>query len=265
MGHNRLGKIPTTRQWKSVVELLTSADAGDTSPAADIDAIAKQSMSAVEHALQFAIADDGLKITFFLLTKLAESAKEKDWESALKSLGIETANCKTAAELSFAIQDALDDQIETRSRATDVSEIAKQAAGDALHRLFQNNQLTLFGDEKSTIASAIKTISSKNGYAELGHTFFSQFLSRYLNFYLSRATASAAGGDRFLQTGDISIFNDALQTHCRQSSFVVRDFCGSWYSKTSYKEGINKKNTSVFLKVALNKLSKEMARQGREQ
>lgn len=265
MGHNRLGKIPTTRRWKAIVQSLSSSDSINVAPADEIDKIAAESLTAAEHALKVAIEDRGLRTAFLILTQVAECAKSKDWESSLNSLGVETANCRTALELSFAIQDAIDDRIDSTFRPSDVSEIAKQAAGAALHSLFQGHQLNLLGDNKSSIGSAIRTISTKNGYSELGHTFFSQFLSRFLNFYLSRATADVAGGERILQTGDISAFNEALESHCRQSAYVVRDFCGSWFSKTSYKEGFTPKNTEGFLAVALNKLSNELSRQGQSE
>lgn len=263
MGHSRLGKIPTTRQWKSVVELLTSQQ--EKSPAEDIENISRQSLNATEQALGFAMSDEGLRVTFFLLTKLAELAKERNWQQKLEEIGVRVTECESATDLCFAIQDAIDERIEQKSLDSDVSEIARQAAGDALHHLFQVHQLRLLGDDKSSVLSAMKSISSKKGYAELGHTFFSQFLSRFLNFYLSRATASSTGSDRFHQVGDVSEFNNALRTHCRQSSLIVRDFCGSWFSKTSFKEGITQKNSSGFLKVALGKISKELASQGRAQ
>jgi hypothetical protein len=41
----------------------------------------------------------------------------------------------------------------------------------------------------------------------------------------------------------------------------VRDFCGQWYSKTEYMEGINPENTSRFMAIALRKLSRQLAKQ----
>jgi len=44
----------------------------------------------------------------------------------------------------------------------------------------------------------------------------------------------------------------------------VRDFCGEWYSKTAYREGIDLKNASRFLAVAVRKLGSELEQQGGE-
>jgi len=59
-------------------------------------------------------------------------------------------------------------------------------------------------------------------------------------------------------------FNNALRTHCDQNARIVRDFCGEWYSKTAYKEGIDLENASRFLAVAVRKLSSELEQQGGE-
>jgi hypothetical protein len=41
----------------------------------------------------------------------------------------------------------------------------------------------------------------------------------------------------------------------------VRDFCGEWYSKTEYLQGINLENTSGFIAVAIKKLRAEIKQQ----
>ena len=68
----------------------------------------------------------------------------------------------------------------------------------------------------------------------------------------------------FQQLGDLTRFNQNLQTHCEQSAQVVRDFCGEWYSKTEFQKGINLENTSRFMAVALKKLQSELKRQKQE-
>ena len=42
---------------------------------------------------------------------------------------------------------------------------------------------------------------------------------------------------------------------------IVHDFCGEWYSKTEFREGIDLENTSRFLAVALRKLQAELGKQ----
>jgi hypothetical protein len=74
-------------------------------------------------------------------------------------------------------------------------------------------------------------------------------------------TAAKLGSPRLRDLGDVAQFNDALRTHCDQSARIVRDFCGEWYSKTEYQEGIDLRNTSRFLAVAVKKLRAELGEQ----
>jgi hypothetical protein len=86
-------------------------------------------------------------------------------------------------------------------------------------------------------------------------------MARFLNFYLSRVTAAGLGSPRLRDVGDIALFNEALRLHCDQSARIVRDFCGEWYSKTTYQEGIDLERTSRFLAVVWRKLRDELEQQ----
>lgn len=90
--------------------------------------------------------------------------------------------------------------------------------------------INLFGASSADVQNAIRSLSTKKGFGELGQRFFRRFVSRFLNFYLSRVTAATLGGPRLRNLGDIAHFNKALGTHCDQSARIVRNFCGEWYS-----------------------------------
>jgi hypothetical protein len=122
----------------------------------------------------------------------------------------------------------------------------------------------LFGGSSDDVRNAIRSLSTKKGFGDLGQRFFGRFVARFLNFYLSRVTAASLGSPRLRDLGDVAQFNDALRLHCDQSARIVRDFCGEWFSKTVYREGIDLKNTSRFLAVAFKKLRGELDRQGSE-
>ncbi len=124
--------------------------------------------------------------------------------------------------------------------------------------------MTLFGSGRDELRAAIRELSSKKGFSDLGQKFFGRFLACFLNFHLSRITAAQLGGERLQQVGDLSLFNEVLRSHCEQSARIVRDFCGEWYSKTEFHEGINLDNTSRFMAVALKKIQAELKRQKAE-
>jgi len=261
MGHQRLGKIPKSSKWAAVVDRVVS---GTGLARGDVDRIAALTLEAAGPALEKAKDDVGLRHTFYLLTQIVLAARQPDWRGRLADAGIALSAEASIYDLTTGLQCAVDDHVAQHGRPTDISEMAQQAAGEALTSLAGNDATTLFGSGGEYLQSAIRGLSTKSGVSRLGQTFFGRVLTRFLNFYLSRITATHAGSERLPSVGEVSQFNAALQTHCQQSARIVRDFCGHWYSKTEYVEGISPENTSRFMAVALGKLSRELAKQGAE-
>jgi hypothetical protein len=69
----------------------------------------------------------------------------------------------------------------------------------------------LFGGSIADLKVAIRSLSTKTGFGKLGQKFFGRFIARFLNFYLSRATAATLGSARVQSLGDIAEFNKALE------------------------------------------------------
>jgi len=267
MGHTRLGQLPKTRKWKELVEQIAGPRVtGDVATAAVyIDAIAAQTLDASRKALDNVAHDSGVRYTFYLLTQVALAARRSDWENALEQHGIHLASDSTVFDLTVEVQGAVDRYVSrSPSGATDLSEMAQQSAGEALASLAGSRTAGLFGGSSADVRNAVRSLSTKKGFGELGQRFFGRFVARFLNFYLSRVTAATLGTPRLRDLGDIAEFNEALRAHCDQSARIVRDFCGQWYSKTAYQEGIDLGNTSRFLAVAVNKLRSEFELQGSE-
>lgn len=261
MGHTRLGELPHSQKWKAVVAAMSSADLlDDQHRNHEMERIAIGVLDAAETGLDKAVDDVGLRHTFYLLTQLVLAARESDWRDRLASLGIEIAEDDSTFELTAKIQDSIDEYVSTHGRPTDVSEIAQQAAGEAITKLSEPTAVSLFGSGEAELQSAVRSLSTKKGFAELGQAFFGRFMAHFMNFYLSRVTASQVGvGIRDVK--GLTDFNDQLLTHCQQTAKIVHDFCGEWYSKTEFKEGITQENTSRFMAVALKKLQAELKRQ----
>ena len=271
MGHTRLGTIPKTKRFVQVVAAMTGAVSGSAAGGGgepeqrrsgllpdDIPHIAGQVLKATQGGLIAAVEDEGLRYTVYLLTQIVLAARMENWQEPLRQAGILLPSDATPFDLTTEVQRVIDDHLAARAAVTDVSEIAQQAAGDALLTLTVSKANTLFG---SDLQPALRILSTKAGFSDLGQQFFSQFMYRYLNFYLSRVTAKYTGGERLPTVGELARFNKMLEIHCFQSAHIVHDFCGGWYSKTNFEQGINQKNTSNFLRIALQKLRRELAQQ----
>jgi hypothetical protein len=267
VGHTRLGSLPKTQKWLDLVRRIAGSPVGGSvlSAASYVEAISAQTLEASRAGLDNAKYDSGVLYSFYLLTQVTLASRSANWEDPLALHGIHLSNDSTIFDLTSEIQAAIDRHVSrSSSGATDLSEMAQQSVGEALMSLADTRTANLFGGSSDEVRSAIRTLSTKRGFGELGQRFFGCFVGRFLNFYLSRATAAALGGPRLPDLADVAEFNEALRTHCDQSARIVRDFCGEWYSKTAYQEGINPENASRFLAVAVRKLSSELEEQGSE-
>lgn len=208
--------------------------------------------------------DAGVRYTFYLLTQLALASRHPDWQTELDEHGIALSDQSSVFDLIARVQSAIDRYVGgTSLGATDLSEMAQQAAGEALTSLLTAQTSSMFGEvDSNDLKNAVRALSTRRGFGQLGQRFFARFVARFLNFHLSRATAAGIGAPRLQDLGQIGEFNEALTTHCEESARIVRDFCGEWYSKTEYKQGIDLANSSRFLAIAVKKLRSELQHQG---
>jgi hypothetical protein len=273
VGHTRLGPIPKTRPWSAVVAAFAGGgsvgkEGGEGEAAGrsalrpfdrdEVAAVADKTLQAARGGLERAKDDPGLLYSVYLLTQVALASRGKDWQRELTRVGIRLAPDATLLDLTTEFQGAIDDWVVRRRHRSDLTEIASRAATEALRSLASSRAQTLFGNSGEELRLAVRTLSTKAGFADLGHAFFGRFISGFLNFYLSRVTAGQLGEGRLQQLGDITSFNRALDTHCRESAGIVRDFAGQWYSKTEFQQGISLENTGGFVAVALTKLQEEL-------
>ena len=267
LGHTRLGPLPKSRSWNQVVETLTGSRLREfpvSSSASRVNTIAAQTLKAARTTLAKASDDAGVRYTFYLLTQLVLASRHPDWRVALNEHAIVLSDQSSVFDLTSEMQGAIDRYVGgTAVGATDLSEMAQQAAGEALTGLLAAHTPGMFGDADSKdLMNALRALSTKKGFGQLGQRFFARFVARFLNFHLSRATAAGLGAPRLQNLGDIGEFNEALITHCEESARIVRDFCGDWYSKTEFEQGIDLANSSRFLAIAVKKLRSELQHQG---
>jgi hypothetical protein len=267
LGHTRLGPLPKSKSWDQVVESLTGRGLRDyavSSSASRVNIIAAQTIKAARTTLARASYDPGVRYTFYLLTQIVLASRKADWHARLAEYGISLSDQSSVFDLTAEVQGAIDRHIRgTALGATDLSEMAQQAVGEALTGLLAAQTPNIFGDsDPQDLKISLRSLSTQRGFGQLGQRFFARFVARFLNFHLSRATAAGLGTPRLQDLGYIGEFNEALTTHCEESARIVRDFCGQWYSKTEYEQGINPANSARFLAVAVRKLKSELQDQG---
>jgi hypothetical protein len=139
LGHTRLGPLPKSRSWNQVVESLTgrgSRQYAVSSSASRVNIIAAEALKAARSTLARASYDPGVRYTFYLLTQLVLASRNPDWRSELDQHGISLSDQSSVFDLTAEVQGAIDRYIGgTALGATDLSEMAQQAAGEALTSL----------------------------------------------------------------------------------------------------------------------------------
>ena len=265
MGHTRLGVIPKTRKWEVVVGFLASPDAVVGIAPAQVPTIASDALAATQVGLNKAANDEGLTQSLLLLLRILQASRAADPVTELERIGLRLDDDASAFDTISLFQDLLDQTILEHGPRTDIGEIAQQAAGETLADVLRPLDQSLFEIGRSDVLRTLRDASTKAGFANAGRTFFASFMKRFLNFYLSRVTASLVSSPALAQIGAVTEFNQALQLHCYQSARIVETYAGDWYSKTSYEVGIDAGSTKRFIDVALKKLADEFTIQGRRQ
>ena len=135
LGHTRLGPLPKSRSWNQVVETLTGSRLRGfsvSSSASHINIITAQTLKAARTLLAKASDDAGVRYTFYLLTKLVLASRHPDWRVALNEHAIVLSDQSSVFDLTSEMQGAIDRYVGgTAVGATDLSEMAQQAAGEA--------------------------------------------------------------------------------------------------------------------------------------
>jgi hypothetical protein len=113
------------------------------------------------------------------------------------------------------------------------------------------------------VQDAVRSCSTKTGFADFAHDFFSRFTQRYLAYHLSRELPNHVGdGRRFGTTAEHTEFVSQLKVHCREAAIIVKEFAGGWYSKANFEGGITRFKAKGFIHVALKKIRSELKVRG---
>jgi hypothetical protein len=252
MGHYRLqGPLPDTRPWRKVVGALAGGG--------DVSLVAITTSQAAQLGLDLADGDEGLKQTFWLLSQVVLAARQEDFRSALKDVGVIVPSEPSALNIVAGFTDAIDNHLRKTRARTDIGEMAQMAGAEAITSTLSSRLTNLFDTTHVEVKEAVRECSTKAGFAYLAHDFFARFTQRFLTYHLSRELANHVGeGKRFASPSEHTEFIDQLGVHCRQTALIVKQFAGDWHSKTNFEGGITPTKAKNFLHVALDKLRREL-------
>ncbi|MFY0609929.1 MAG: hypothetical protein JXQ99_00270 [Hyphomicrobiaceae bacterium] len=258
MGHVRLGALPKTREWRRVVELLelgadTAEIAGAVAVAAEKDFAAAQS-------------DPALTEVIWLLTQLPLAARSNRFAAELTALGFPPGSENSLLEIIGGLSCAVEVQVGNAPGRTDLGELARHAAAESLSEIIGSQTPSLFGDSSEDARIELAKFATKDRFAQLARDFFARLTNKTLDYYVSRVLAEHVGPDRAYETlHDKTRFQRALALHCRETSEIVEQFAGGWYSKSNFQGTLTRESTKRFGSYALKKMRDELrARRGND-
>jgi len=253
MGHIHLGRLPRTQSWNAVVDLLRAG--------ASTREIATATAKAAENSLASAASDPALRHAFWLLTQLPLAARKTDFPQRLSQLGMVMGKAPSLLTLAAEFQQSIDARIRNARVKTDLGQMAKLAATEALTTVVSAELPGLFDTTGEGFRYALGKLAAPDRFARLSRNFFARLINHNLEYFLSRAIADHVGPGRGLRSiGDYAEFRHALAQHCYEAALIVEAFSSEWYSKANWKGGITEAKAAGFTYVAFKKLREELRR-----
>jgi hypothetical protein len=229
---------------------------------ADVATVANSTTAAAAAGLDRARNDPGVSTAFLLLTRLALAAREDDFVDGLRSAGIRVGDSADVMDVVSAFGEAADRQLRPAGR-TDLGEMARLAAMEALTGLLRTRSSNLLETTAAEVRRAARSLSTQAGFATLGHEFFARFSKRFLTYHLDRELGLHVGGNGVFDSPKAhDEFVGQLSVHCLEAAEITHQYAGDWYSKQNFLGGISEAKARKFVSHCLTKLRQELERRG---
>jgi hypothetical protein len=257
MGHERVGTLPRSLRWESIVNRLSTG----VLSAEDVRGLARDTLSLVRARLRAIEGDAGVRAAFAFLVTLASSARPSETSGEVaRSLEVPTLHDFSP----FGVVVAGHSFVDSRRESLEYGGIAKAALGDAVaewHRAEQA-QPSLF-DARSSDDSLWRRASTGSGFCELSRLFFARFTERYLNYFLERAASQRMSGlgerDRFATR--LRQHVDEVSQHAFETAQITQSFAAGWFNRHVPVPDVSDDRVRDFLSVAFGKLRDELLRE----
>lgn len=253
MGHIRLGVLPKTHKWKTVIGYL-----GD--PDILVAEVAEKVLDSAQEILATESSKSSVSYCIWLLSQLTLSARNDDFPGSLASIGIQVTDQTNATQFLVKTSNIATHHLARLHPYTALNNIAGLALRETLTRSVGVYGNTLFGSALADIQSALKRYSTNKQFGELLHIYFTAFLNRTLRFIVDKEIANHLGpGQRFRDIQELADFEQALELFAGQTTRIVDEFSGGWYSKQVWQAGdISEEDATRFVYVALKKLRADL-------
>ncbi len=256
MGHERIGFLPKTKQWKTIVDQLANYGIGSNTVAQ----IADTTLTCIRTLYEELPYEESLIKSVKFLVLLSTSANQPNQQDYLLQNGI-----SVDAQLSlFSILGSANKYIETATDSLECAKIAKDSILQtitAYQRTHTQNQITLFGDGDSE--SAWANIGTGAAFCELARSFVATFTDRQLKYFIERSAASAINDYPKLQMFSAGVTEqaEAISHHAFETSKIMQSFAAGWFNKHTANQLPSDDEITSFLRISFGKMREEFRRE----
>ncbi|SMC67964.1 hypothetical protein [Pedobacter africanus] len=257
MGHERIGTLPKSERWKSIVNSISDyTDAEDT-----IVEIAAQTTKNVRKRFQDINTDAGVFGAFKFIITLSHFAKSDNALDRLAEEGIVLPKNFNLYDLAFCIQNYISQNEDSKEYSSFATQSIIETISDWA-RSHQTNQQSLF-DSNDTGLEIWQQASNGAGFCELSRLFFSKFTERYLKYFLEREAASGIDNlyDRTQFNKNLETHIDRISKHAFETSKITQSFAAAWFNKYAKEKLPSNKRIKGFLSFAFQKINSELIRE----
>ena len=256
MGHERVGALPHSKQWRDVV---TQMAASSGSPE-EVAALASGTLQNVRTQFNGIQNDDGVVAAFQFLIALTKSASTQEYGGAAFSPGIDLEGAPSPLRLISQLRS----WVEAQGGSREYADIAAKASADAITHWSsqQSMQGNLFADPDDA-REIWRRADNGAGFCEVSRLFFSKFTERYLNFFLEReASASTASvSDRDRLASQLREHVDDVSKFAFETSRITQSFAAGWFNNHARDRYPTREESRGFLSVAFGKMREELRRE----
>ncbi|MEP1305008.1 MAG: hypothetical protein ABJK11_01195 [Balneola sp.] len=256
MGHERVGVLPKTKRWVSIVN-----DISNFSPSAGVQTLASDTLENVKNRFVSIEEDSGVHASFKFLVLLSISSKQENPQQFLKQNGIELP--KEFSPLKLA--KSLSEWTSRNAESTEYASFAKHSAIDAISKWYlkhNEGQTNLFTSDSDPIETW-KKASNGAGFCELSRLYFSNFTERYLKYFLEREASASIESIH-----ERNVFNEQLNNHFElvskhafETAKITQSFSAGWFNKYAKTESPSDKEIEKFLSFSFKKMRDELSRE----
>ena len=254
MGHERIGFLPRSTQWRELV-----ADIGDVGASAEaVPQLADRTLHQVRQRFDQLEHDKGLQAAFsFLLALCTHDLESRDSDQRPSILLDQNPS-------PLEITRCLNAWIDANTQSREYAELAKRSGADAIaywtkrcsdqHELFAYHQ---------TAAQIWRDAATGSAFSEIARVFLGKFLERYLKYFLDREASAQFERieHREAFSRNLSLHLDGVAHHAFEASRITQSFAAGWYNKNARDATPTRKQTRGFLSFALGKLRQELQRE----